>query len=208
MLHLKSQVKAPKTAVLLAFKQTSCGHSKSSLSSMAIHIRDMLQETKELLDSLPRSFVRPQRLASSPPRAFALRFEASEAAECKVMLARSSLRTFRGPEVCLESLVQVEHMELEVDQACSRVGQVNLRLIPMGNTCVVGCCRGRPAPRIARPCKMRLGGWPSMRTVHQAQVGAQESLEEFGEMYMRRLRGGREAICEGCVPRVPVARQS
>ena len=165
---------------------------------MAIHLRDMLQATKELSDSLPRSFGRPQRLASSPSRAFALRFEASEAGECKVMLPRRSLRAFPAP---------VKHMELEVDQACSRVGQVNLRLMPMGNTCVVGCCRGRPA-RIGRPCKMRLGGCPSMRTVHQAQVGAQESLEEFGEMYMRRLRGGREAICEGCVPRVPVARQS
>ena len=173
---------------------------------MAIHLRDMLQATKELLDSLPRSFGRPQRLASSPPRAFALLFEASEAAECKVMLPRSILRAFRAPEVCFESFVQVEHMELEVDQACSRAGQVNLRLMPMSNTCVVGCCRGRPA-RIGRPCKMRLGGCPSMRTVHQAQVGAQESLEEFGEMYMWRLRGGREAIC-GCVPRVPVARQS
>ena len=207
MLHLKSQVKAPKTSLLLAFKQTSCGHSKSSLSSMAIGLRDMLQATKELLDSLPRSFVRPQRLASSPPRAFALRFESPEAAECKVMLARSSVRAFQAPELWFQSFVQVEHMELEVDQACSRAEQVNLRLMPMSATCVVGCCRGRPAVRIARPCKIRLRGCPSMCTVHQAQVGARESLEEFGEMYMRRLRGGREAICEGCVRTVP-ARQS
>lgn len=131
------------------------------------------------------------------------------------MLARSQrgncLRAFQAApawEVSFQSFVQLEDMELEVDHACSRVEQVHLRLMPAASPCVLGPCRGRLAIRIALPSKI-LSGCPGMLTVHQTlppvqQVPSQDSLEEFAEMYMRRLRGGHEAmICEGCLPTVP-----